>query len=42
MIAELVQTKGTMIFFRITCICIDVTARCIDNIGTGFYIVGMH
>ena len=30
------------LFFRITFICTDVTAKCIYNIGTGFYIVGMH
>ena len=30
------------LFLRITCICIDVTAKCSDNIGTGFYIVGLH
>ena len=30
------------LFFRITFICTDVTAKCIYNIWTGFYIVGLH
>ena len=32
------QDHYNQLFFRITYICIDVAANCIDNIGTGFYL----